>query len=492
MSAGLAADAMVLAGAALLVAGVACAGLADRLRVPGLLLFLGLGMAVGDDGLAWIRFDDAELAQSVGVVALVVILFEGGLSTPLGDLGRVIKPGLVLATVGVVVTAAVVAAGALAVLDVSTTTALLVGAVVSSTDAAAVFSILRRAPAPRRITALLEAESGGNDPVAVLLTVGVLEAWRGDVAAVDWLVFGVRQLAGGLVVGVVVGWAGSWILARLRLESAALYPVLGFGLAGLAYGASAVAGASGFVAVYAAGLLVGARAPRHRRSIRRFHEGLATTAQISLFLLLGLLVFPSRLPDVALPALSVAAVLVLVARPLAVAACLPWFGFGARELAFAAWAGLRGAVPIVLATFPLTAGYPDGEVVFDVAFFVVLISAAAQGLTVAPLARRLGLPADEAGGAQAVVDAMPLHASGAEVVELEVPLTAAVVGRCLREVPLPFGARVVVVVRGGDVVVPGGDTRLEPGDQLLVVAPRHEELADALVAWAGGHRTPAR
>ena len=482
MTVSLPSDVALAAGAALLVAGVLCAGFADRLRAPGLVLFLGLGMILGTDGLGLIDFADAGLAQSIGVAALVVILYEGGLSTSPGELRRVAGSGLALATVGVVVTALVVAGGTMVLLDVPATTALLIGAVVSSTDAAAVFSVLRPTPLPARLKVLLEAESGGNDPMAVLLTVGFLAAATGDVSASDWVVFGLRQLVGGLAVGMAVGWAGSWALRRLRLGSPALYPVLGLGVAGLAYGGGALLGTSGFLAAYVAGVVVGARAPRWRRAVRTFHEGLASTAQIALFLLLGLLVFPARLPSVALAALAVAAVLVFVARPLAVAAVLPWFGYSGREVAFASWAGLRGAVPIVLATFPLTVGHPDGQLIFNVTFFVVLVSVAVQGLTVSPLARRLGLRAD-ADSWGGLAEVIPLDAVGIDVVEISVPTGSHVEGRRLSEVPLPLDARVAAIVRSGEVVVPSGASRLEEGDLLVVFGRGRGELAGAVTAW---------
>lgn len=306
MTVSLPSDLALLAGVGLLVAGVVCAGFADRLRAPGLLLFLGLGMALGSDGLGLIDFSDADLAQSIAVAALVIILYEGGLTTSPAQLRRVAGPSVALVTVGVLVTAGVVALGARVLLDIDTTTALLIGAVVSSTDAAAVFSLLRRSPLPGRLRVLLVAESGGNDPMAVLLTVGFLAVAAGEVTAGDWLAFGLRQLLGGLLVGVSVGWVGGRALNRLHLGSAALYPVLGLGFAGLAYGTGASLGTSGFLAAHVAGVAVGAGAPRRRRAVQTFHEGLASTAQIALFLLLGLLVFPSRLPGVALPAVAVA------------------------------------------------------------------------------------------------------------------------------------------------------------------------------------------
>ena len=483
MTVSLPSDVPLLVGAALLVAGVLCAGFADRFRAPGLLLFLGLGMAIGSDGLGLIDFADADLAQSIGVAALVVILYEGGLTTSPAELRRVAGPGLALATLGVVITAGGVALVALAVLDVGLTTALLIGSVVSSTDAAATFSVLRGAKVPGRLRVLLEAESGGNDPMAVLLTIGFLEVATGDVTAADWMVFGLRQLIGGILVGVLVGWAGGRTLTRLRLGSPALYPVLGLGVAGLAYGSAAFVGASGFLAAYVAGVAVRTAAPRRRRAVRTFHEGLATAAQITLFLLLGLLVFPSRLPEVAVPALVVATTLVVVARPLAVTACLPWFGFARRELAFVSWAGLRGAVPIVLATFPLTAGHPQGQAIFDVTFFVVLVSAVVQGLTVERVAHRLELEPEAAGWA-ALAEVIPLDAVGVDVVEINIPAGSPVVGQPLREVRFPLDARVAAVVRDGEVLVPNGDSELAEGDLLVVFARQQGELAGAMTAWA--------
>jgi cell volume regulation protein A len=476
-------DLALAVGAALLVAGVLCAGFADRLRAPGLVLFLALGMVLGTDGLGLIDFADAGLAQSIGVAALVVILYEGGLSTSPGELRRVAGSGLALATVGVVVTALVVAGGTLLVLDVPATTALLIGAVVSSTDAAAVFSVLRPTPLPARLKVLLEAESGGQRPHG-----GV--AYGGVPGGCDRR--GQHHRLGGVRPAPARGRArrghGGGLGGKLGPASSAVgepgaVPGAGLGVAGLAYGGGALLGTSGFLAAYVAGVVVGAGAPRWRRAVRTFHEGLASTAQIALFLLLGLLVFPARLPSVALAALAVAAILVFVARPLAVAVVLPWFGFSRREVVFASWAGLRGAVPIVLATFPLTVGHPDGQLIFNVTFFVVLVSVAVQGLTVSPLARRLGLRADgESWGGLAEV--IPLDAVGIDVVEISVPTGSPVVGRLLREVPLPLGARVAAIVRSGEVMVPDGDSRLAESDFLVVFGRRRGELAEAITAWA--------
>ena len=489
MGADLAADPLLLGGAGLLVAGVVCAGFAERLRAPGLLLFLGLGMVIGDDGLGLINLSDAQLAQTIGVVALVVILYEGGLVSSPSALRSVVGRAIVLATFGVGVTAAVVAVAASLVLDTSGTTALLIGAVVASTDAAAVFAVLRKAPLPSRLTSLLEAESGSNDPMAILLTVGLLAVAEGPVAPAEWATFGLRQLVGGAVTGLVVGWLGALALTGSRLGSAGLYSVLALGIAGLAYGVGAAFGTSGFLAVYVAGVVVAARAPRQRRALRTFHEGLAATAQISLFLLLGLLVFPSRLPAVALEAGFIALVLVLVARPLAVFLCLIPFRMPVREVTFAGWAGLRGAVPIVLATFPLTAGYGDGALIFDVVFFVVLVSAVVQGFTITPVAARLGLRA-ELDPLADVVAVIPLDTAGVDVLELEVPAGAGVAGGTLARFPLPGDARVTAIVRDAQVVVPTGGTTLVAGDLLMIVSGSRRDLDGALRAWLSGSGSP--
>jgi cell volume regulation protein A len=483
----LAGDAALLVGAGLLGAAVLLSVVAERFQAPALLVFLALGMAIGDDGLGWVRFDDPALAQRIGVVALVVILFEGGLGTSTDAVRRVAAPATVLATAGVGLTALVVAVVLVATTSTDATTAALIGAVVASTDAAAVFSVLRRAPVPRRLASLLEAESGGNDPMAVLLTIGILATWSSQPSVLDWVVFGVVQLAGGLLVGGLVGWLVSLLLRWVRTDSTTLYAALALSGGGLAYGLGALIGASGFLAVFVAGLVMGSSSSRYRRATRRFFDGLATLAQITLFLMLGLLVFPSQLPDVLGVGLVAVVALLFVARPAAVFACLSWFGFTRRERVLVSWAGLRGAVPIVLATIPLTAGYPDGSLVFDTVFFVVLTSALVQGLTIAPLARRLGLARGDATH-DLVADLVPLDAAGVDVIEVELTGDHAVVDQVLRDVPLPDHVRIGAILRGAEVTVPDGATVFAAGDLLIVVAPSGDDVADALARWASGQR----
>ncbi len=489
MTVELPADWLVLSVSVLLIAGVLGAGFADRLRVPGLLLFLLLGMLIADDGLGLVTLEDPVVAQAGGTVALILILYEGGLTTKPRDLRLAAAPGLALATVGVVLTAVLLAAGTYLILDVEPITAMLIGSVVASTDAAAVFTVMRRAPLPRRLTALLEVESGSNDPVAIMLTVGLLEAWRSDPTAAEWVWFAVLQLGGGLMAGTLIGVAGSWLLSRARLGPAGLYPVLALGVAGLAYGAAAEIGASGFLAVYVTGLFVGARVPLHRRNIRTFHDGLANTAEIGLFLLLGMLVFPTELPAVALPGLAIAVVLTLVARPLAVFACLVWFRVPWRDLTLIAWAGLRGAVPIVLATFPFVAGYPAGDLIFNMVFFVVLLSAAVQGVSINAVASRLGLRQERPAWSP-VAEALPLDSTSTELIEVAITGDLHIAGRQLQEVPPPAGL-VAAVMRGGQVLSPTARTRLQVGDLLILALPADPAATRRVTAWARGEPTGA-
>ena len=481
----LAIDPAVLAVSVLLVIAVLTASLSQRLQAPSALLFLGLGMVVGDDGLGLVPLDDQQLVQSIGVVALVVILFEGGLTTKPTDLRRAWLPGGLLATIGVLITAGVTAGGVYLVLDVEPLTAILLGSVVASTDAAAVFSTLRTINLPPRLGAVLKLESGANDPIAVALTVGLLEYWRAQPGAGELAVFAVAQLLVGIIVGAAVGLAGAWMLRRVRLPADGLYPVAALSVAGIAYGVAVPLRGSGFLAVYIAGLIVGALVRRRRRGIRDFHEGLANASEIGLFLVLGLLVNPGELPEVWVPGLVTAALLTLVARPLATALCLlptrlPW-----REQTIVGWAGLRGAVPIVLATFPVTVGYPGGQLIFNIVFFVVLLSTLVQGVSVGPLVGWLGVRAARPAWAP-VAEALPIDEVDADIVEVVVTEDLPIVGRRISEVPLRRGMLMASIVRGESVLVPRGDTRILAGDVLLVVVEEADHSAERVTSWARG------
>lgn len=492
MSINLGVDLPLLLGAGMLLVAVIVTsfmtGGTRRARIPGALVLLGLGMLMGDEGLAVVRLADPGLVQNLGVVALLFILLEGGLTTKPTDLRLTALPGMLLATVGVVVTAAMTGLGVWLLLDVTPMAAALIGAVVASTDAAAVFSMMRTTALPRRVAALLRLESGANDPIAVMLTVGLITTiTAGGVTPADWIGFAVVQLLGGIAAGVIVGGSGVLLLRRVSLGSEGLYPVLVAALGGLAYGATVAVGASGFLAVYVTGLLVGAYVPRHRRLILGAHEALANAGEIGLFLLLGLLVFPSQLLDVAPIALLVALILTLVARPVAVWLCTLGQGFSWRERTLVSWAGLRGAVPIVLATFPFTSGVDDAGTVFNIVFFVVLVSVLVQGAALEPLVRRLDLEADHPAWFP-VAQARPLEDLDVDLVEVRVTADLHVAGRPLSEVPLPPAMIVTTLIRDGEVVVPGGSTRLQGGDRLLVSVARSNRATDALTAWARGEQ----
>lgn len=487
MSSQFAVDAGVLLAGCLIVVGAVASGLATRFRVPSLLLFLGLGMVVADDALGLVRFDDVSLAQNIAVVALVVILFEGGLGTEARAFRTVGVPAALLASVGVVVTAAVVALAAWAVLGLSGETALLLGAVVSSTDAAAVFAALRDSPLPLRSQRVLQLESGMNDPVAVLLTVGMVEVWRSDPGVGDWVWFLTVQLVAGAVVGVAAGVGGRWLIDRVRGRAVSSLGVVTLGIAGVSYGAATAIGGSGFLAVYLTGVVV-ARARRRSRGVLQFHEGLAATAQGVLFLLLGVLVFPTQLLDDLGRAVVLTFVLAAIARPVAVFSVLTWFRIPVERMFVISWAGLRGAVPVVLATIPLTAGHPDGTLVFDVVFVVVVISVAVQGPTLGPLVDRLGIVPDEPRTVEP--ELVPIEALDADLVEVTVPVGSALASVPLRECPPPAGARIVFVRRADDSLVPDGHTFLAPADVLLVIASRRCSL-EALDEWSRRGCAPA-
>jgi cell volume regulation protein A len=454
---------------AVLLGAVAAAFAAGRLGLPVLVAFLGLGMALGSDGPGGIPFDDADLARSIGTAGLVAILYEGGLTTPWRGIRPVIVPAALLATIGIAVTAGLTGVAAYWLFDLTGRSAFLLGAVVASTDAAAVFATLRFTPLRRRLARLLEAESGLNDPMAVALTLGFVE-WikHPSNGAADVAVTVVQQLGVGLVIGLALALAAGWGAQRIPASLAPFVPVASIGVAATSYGAVAVVGGSGFLAVYLVGLRLGNVWTPFRRGMVAFHQGLAFVAQVGLFLVLGLLVFPSELGGVALPALALAGVLLVVARPVAVWLSTLGLGFSRPERVFLSWAGLRGAVPIVLATIALSEGIAASDTIFNAVFFVVLVSAVVQGPTIEPLARRLGLVARHRPVVEAPLE--PPVSASLDLLEHEVEPTDAIVGLPVRELGLPREALVAVIVRGGEALPPRGRTIVEAGDRLYVLA----------------------
>ncbi|KIG19445.1 Na+/H+ antiporter [Enhygromyxa salina] len=474
---------MLLAGVLLLL-GIVSSKFSARLGMPVLVLFLAVGMLAGSEGLGRIAFENYGFANSVGSAALALILFDGGLRTPVGSVRAAWRPALSLSTLGVLLTSALTGLAAAWVMDAPLLHGMLLGAIVGSTDAAAVFSVLRSSglTLPERLTATLEVESGSNDPMAIFLTLGIIGIITGtaDSAGALLLMF-VLQFGVGAVVGVGVGRAAAWAVNRANLDHPGLYPLLAMAFGLLAFGLAAVLGGSGFLAVYVAGIALGNSVIVFRPGIFFFHDAAAWLGQIVLFVMLGLLSFPSRLLAVAGDGLLIALVLIFVARPIAVVVSARPFGFPPRELAFLSWVGLKGAVPITLATFPLMAGVPGSEVLFNAVFFVVLISAITQGWSLPIVARwlKLGRPADPTPPLSVEINALR-HVDG-EIVDYTVAPSARVAGRLLRELALPEGAHVTLVARGEAVIMPRGATVLQPGDHVFVaMRTRLKPLLDRL------------
>ena len=454
----------------LLVLSVLSSHASERIGVPVVLVFLALGMLAGSEGIGGIYFDDAELAFQLGTAALVLILFDGGLNTRLASLRLAAKPAAVLASVGVVATAALMAvAGRL--LGVPWPLALLLGAVVSSTDAAAVFAVLRGSGVSlqRRVGTTIEVESGANDPMAFVLTVVLTEQMLGGMqpggqTAIDV----VLQFGIGAGIGVAGGFAGRGILAIAQLRAAGLYAVFTIGLAFLVFGATTLASGSGFLAVYVAGIVLGSGSLPLRGGLLRVHDAVAWLGQIVMFLILGLLVFPSQLVDVAAVGFALALALGLVIRPLVVAACLLPFGFTRSEVAFIGWVGLRGAVPIVLATYPGLAGVEGADWIFNVVFFIVVINAIVHGGSVALVTRWLGLERADTPPPRAVLEIESVHPLRGELRSFYIEAGLVVCGQRIADLPFPEGAAATLLVRGGDLLAPKGATILQAQDHLYV------------------------
>jgi potassium/hydrogen antiporter len=478
-------------GLALLVVGlvlsasIVLALAATRTGLPVLVAFLALGMLLGSDGPGGIEFDDATLAREIGIVGLALILYEGGLQTSWRRLRSVAVPAALLSTVGVVVTAVLAGVAAYALFDLSRLESVLLGAVVASTDAAAVFATLRFTHIRRRLARTLEAESGGNDPVAISLTLGLI-AWIEHPETDgfgDLVLLVVRQLALGLVVGVVLGATAMWIFARIPRSIGSFVPVASLAAAALAFGAADVIGGSGFLSVYLVGLAVGSTPSRYRRQLVGFHEGIAFLAQVTLFVVLGLLVLPRELTDVALAGLALALVLVFVVRPAAVWASTAFNDFTSRERLLLGWAGLRGAVPIVLATFVLSSEVSNRATIFNAVFFVVLVSTILQGTTLEWVASRLDLLSPVPTRREAPIEVGAL--SELDLIDFAVEADHAIAGAAVREVGLPRTAIIAVVVRGDDSIPPRGSTVIEPGDHLFVLVPRsaRPDVEDVFARW---------
>ncbi|WP_248966200.1 potassium/proton antiporter [Sphaerisporangium perillae] len=466
-------DLWLLLASAVVIAAIASVRVAHRTGLPSLLIYLGLGLLVGEVGLG-IQFENARLAQEIGLAALAVILAEGGLTTNWQHVRRAVPSAIVLATVGVAVSIGALAVAVRWLLGMDWRTALLIGAVLASTDAAAVFSVLRRLPLPQRLSGILEAESGFNDAPTVIVVTMLSQVNTPMPGVGHVLLDAVFELGVGCAVGLAVGPLGGYALRRVALPSSGLYPIAVLALAFIAYSGAALLHGSGFLAVYLATLVLGNTRLPHRAATRGFAEGAAWLAQIGLFVMLGILASPVELPMTVIPGLIAGLALLLFARPLSVVVSalivrlagadrLTW-----REQAFLSWAGLRGAVPIVLATIPWAAGLPGAKGVFNEVFIIVIVFTMVQGPTLPYLARVLRVNApDEA--RDLGVEAAPLEELNADLLQVTIPPGSGLHGVEVFELRLPADAAVTMVVREGRSFVPEGSTRLRAGDQLLVV-----------------------
>jgi cell volume regulation protein A len=480
---------LILVAGGLLAGSVVASLVAARLRLPALLLFLAVGMAAGSDGAGWIVFDDYALAREVGSVALGLILFDGGLRTGLSEVRGVLRPSLRLAVGGTVIVAMVTGVAAIALFRLSPLQALLLGSIIASTDSAAVFGLLRGSTLSRRLVRTLEGEAGFNDPVALVLVLGFMQ-WirRPDYSLIDVTVLALRELGLGALCGYLVAQLAGVAFSRLRAPSSGLYPVASVAVAALAYGAADSIHGSAFLAVYLAGLILGDATIPGRQTIAIFHDGIAWVAQIGLFLTLGLLVSPSQLGAVAPLGIALGLVVVLIARPLATLAATARQGFSLPEKAVLSCAGLRGAAPVVFATFPVASGIPGSTFLFNIVFFAVVVSTLLQGLTFEPLARKLGLTAVTPLLPRPLVEFGGPRRLGVELLEYPVTALDGVVGRRVRDLELPLGIMLVVIVRGDQAVPPAGATRLNAGDTLHFLA--REEVAGRIQELLAGLRDP--
>ncbi len=443
----------------------------ERVSIPVVLIFLVTGMLAGSEGIGGIAFDNYAFAVRLGTIALVLILFDGGLNTSLASFRKVAAPAGVLATIGVIMMAGVGALGARA-LGLSWPAALLVSAVVSSTDAAAVFAVLRGSGLhlQRRVGIMLEVESGANDPMAVILTLALTSNLIAPSPTIGWqmAVDVLRQLVVGVALGLAIGSGGSFLLRKLRVATVGLYPVLTLAIAFLAFGVPTVLGGSGFLSVYITGMLLGSSELPYRPGLTRVHDALAWLSQITMFLVLGLLITPSHLLDVAWLGLALALFLTFVARPLVVALCLTPFGYSTKEIAYIGWVGLRGAVPIILGTFPVLAGAPGAMVIFEVVFFIVVVNTFVPGATLPWATRLAGLEVDEPPAPKAVLEIESMQPLSGELMSFYVDPALAVTGVRLHELPFPEGAAAALIVRGQELIAPKGQTVLEAGDHVYV------------------------
>jgi len=444
--------------------------LSSKLGIPGLVVFLALGMLFGSDGLKLINFDDPVLAQQIAVAALVVILFEGGFSTKRHLLRQTVGPSLTLATLGVLVTAVALGLVSHFVLGLPLLFAMLIGSIVSSTDAAAVFALFRNKNVEPKIAATLEIESAANDPMAIILTATMIQVIQGQLTSPGLLILNLLwQLAAGMAMGAVIGVIGPRIFNRAHLDNSGFYYVLVSGLCVLSYSLAELILGNGFLAVFITGYFLGNAEFVYKQGLTRFIEGIGNTSHVVLFLMLGLLVNPAELLTSWKIGILIALALIFIARPVAVFLITPFWRYSFKGMTFMCWGGLKGAVPIVLGTYPLVAGLPEGRLIFNIVFFVVLISALVQGATMDIVAKKLGLLGGNKRAPMHTIELVSLAECDFEMLQFEVAESSHLVGKSLTEVALPKNNLITVIVRGKGIIAPRGNTKIKAGDILHIL-----------------------
>jgi potassium/hydrogen antiporter len=460
----------------LILISVGISKFSDRFGLPALILFIGIGMIAGSEGPGGIFFDDAFTAQSIGIIALIFILFSGGLDTNWSSVKPVLAPSAVLATLGVLLTAVIVGIFVSLIFGVSFLWGLLVGSIISSTDAAAVFSIIRSRSIGLKgnLKPLLELESGSNDPMAVFLTIGTIQLLINPAKDIlDIILLFILQMGIGAAAGLGLGKLMVVLINRVQFPYEGIYPVFSIAMCILTFSLTAEIGGSGFLAIYLAGLVVGNSSFIYKKGMIRFFDGLAVLGQITMFLTLGLLVYPSHLLDIIVLGLLVSAALCFVARPLAVYISLSFFKFNWREKIFISWVGLRGAVPIILATFPLIAGIQNAELIFNVVFFIVLTSVLLQGWSLVPVAKLLRVDAPLEKKREYPIEFNPIKGVDTELLDFIVPYNSPIAGRPIVELGFPADSRIVLIWRNENSIVPSGGTVLEEGDTTLILVNKN-------------------
>ncbi|PKV67066.1 potassium/proton antiporter [Pontibacter ramchanderi] len=470
---------ILLASSILLFISILISKSLGRFGVPALILFLGVGMLAGSEGLGKIHFNDPQTAQSLGTIALTFILFSGGLDTRWESTKPILWRGVLLATVGVFITAMALGGFVYLVTDLTILESLLLGSIVSSTDAAAVFSILRskNIGLKNNLRPTLELESGSNDPMAYFLTVSFTFLILNQEASIWQLVpMFFMQMSIGAVAGIAMGRIMTWVINRIQLEQEGLYPALTMAMVIFAYAFTNAINGNGFLAVYVSAVILGNRNFIHKRSLTKFYDGVAWLMQILMFLTLGLLVFPSHMVPVVGLGLLISLFLIFVARPLSVFLSMAFFRNTIQDKLYVSWVGLRGAVPIVFATYPMLAGIEKSEMIFNIVFFIVLTSVMLQGTSLTTVAKWLNLSEKDKKHKKYQFDLEMEYDLKSELTEIEVPADSPAAGRTLVDLHFPKGVLIVLINRNKKFVTPNGATRLEPNDKLFVMTDNEEEL----------------